>query len=46
MPTVPSDQGCSVIQATVSSPSLRSAMWGTNSPSERWVPRQSCTTTA
>jgi hypothetical protein len=46
LPTVPSDQSCAAIQATVSTPSAVSLTLGSKTPSEAKVPRTSCRTTA
>src|SRR5665811_231592 len=44
--TVPLHQGCSLSQATTSTPSVASVAIHRNVPPERWVPRQSTTATA
>src|SRR5450759_2180117 len=44
--TVPLHQGCSLSQATTSTPSVASVSIHRNVPPERWVPRQSTTATA
>ncbi len=45
MPTVPSDHGWCVIHSRVSYPSSTSPVQPRVSPSERNLPRTSCTTT-